>query len=122
MKDKDIVKEFVQRRVFYRKISMFTTFGVIIPVLLIDRIIPNSVMQYSSSKIYILIVVSWAVLNYLLANYIGVKLSICPICFTPIKTLPPNRRSRFWRFGNGPLPDRCPHCGTDFSKYDSYRY
>ena len=107
----EIIRKFVKKRAVCRKIWM-----VIWIAMLIYGMIVNCFMPHLYTNTYISTLGVWFFSNFILSMYIRNVMSACPVCGELIPTAN-LRHSRKLVPGNGPLPESCPFCGTNFEKY-----
>ena len=117
------IENFVKKRENRRK----TSFSLIIGMLIYCGV--SSIFYHrlsvDSKDIHQISFGIFFFLIFCLSQYIGTTLSTCPVCHLQIPTV----RGRHQRpsekprgFGNGPLPDYCPHCGANFVQYKTCEF
>lgn len=116
-------ENFVRKREDWRKTSLGVIVCSVVYALvmnvLYDRL-PIRIINFHHWFMLILVVA-----NFVLSFYVGKILSVCPVCHQMIPTTRGRHQSlrekpRF--FGNGPLPDYCPHCGENFKQYKTFEF
>ena len=117
------IENFVRKREDWRKTSLgivvFTIIYALVTNMVHDRL-PIRIVNFHHWFILILVVA-----NFVLSFYVGKILSVCPVCHLMIPTTKRRHRrvnEKPSRFGNGPLPDYCPHCGTNFVQYKTFEF
>ena len=117
------IENFVRKRENWRK----TSFEFIICLLLstlVTKIVDNKLSSRVVSICYCFVLLLFLT-EFALSFYLGTILSKCPVCQQIIPTTrrrharPAEKPSRF---GNGPLPDYCPHCGANFVQYKTFEF
>ena len=122
--DKEIlIENFVRKRENRRK----TTFSLIIGMLIYCGVcsIFHHRLSVESKDIYQVSLCIFFVTIFILSQYTSTVLSTCPVCHLRIPTTRPRHaslREKPSRFGNGPLPDYCPHCGANFVQYKTFEF
>ena len=109
-----MIQQFVHRRKIARALSLLSFLGLIAYATMADRFFPAEI-NGAYRNIYTFSVVAWVLLESALSKYIARTLSTCPVCGNIIPTVTDKQNRP--KVGNGSLPDTCPYCRTDFSRF-----
>ena len=117
------IENFVRKREIWRKTSLELIICMLLTITVINIFsnrLPSQVISIGYSFLILLFIT-----EFILGFYLGTTLSKCPVCNQMIPTTR-GRHARLKekpnRFGNGPLPDYCPHCGANFVQYKTYDF
>lgn len=120
MDNEEIVKKFVKKRTVFRIMDMSS-----IVIMLVFAIIANgffhSQVNGPYQDMYVSIIMVLFIWGLILTLYVGTALSRCPLCHKDLKTLQTSQSARRLSISVDPLPNYCPYCGADFSKYNKYK-
>ncbi len=109
------LRHFVEKRIYYRKVSIICIFNLVAYSLLTEYLYPRGIpAEYR--KIHYLTIFRWLFVSWLVGQYIGHELSTCPVCNNLIPTVKQEKSDTLVP-GNGDLPDHCPYCNANFYKY-----
>ncbi|MBP1553161.1 MAG: hypothetical protein J6B21_03315 [Oscillospiraceae bacterium] len=120
MDNEEIVKRFVEKRTALRKLKKFSFAGMLIFAMTANWFFHRQI-NGPYQDMYNAIIMVWLFWSLAVTMYVGTVCSVCPLCHHDLKTMDQRVGTRGVHISVGPLPNYCPYCGTDFSKYNKYK-